>query len=201
MLKCVLIFKMRIALLIASLLFCALARGDLIVIKKDNINDASIANVKIIYNGSVNAGNISQLMASLDEINLNYPSLKKIYLYINSDGGDMDSGYIAYEAIRSSKIPIVTVNTSMIASSATLIYCAAKERLAMYDTLFVLHPSSYSVNSMELKPDTIARIKDDNDKYNNMFDRIYKKCTNYTDEERRYFPATLSVCLCLQARQ
>lgn len=160
--------------------------ADVSVIKKTNIKNANVEHVKIVYVGDVTEGKTVDVMSALDEINATYPNLKDIYFYINSYGGDMDNGYMTYEAIKSSPIPVTTVNMSMVGSSATMFYCAAKERLAMKGASFILHPAATSnINREYLKPDEVNTLQQMNITYNNMFDTIYKNCTTYTDDERK----------------
>ncbi|ANI31125.1 hypothetical protein PL78_15020 [Yersinia entomophaga] len=160
--------------------------ADIAVIKKNNIKPGNIEYAKVLYSGDVTENKTVEFISVLDEINANYPKLKKIYVYINSYGGDMDSGYMAYEAIKSSPVPVTTVNLSMVGSSATLFYCAGAERLSMKGASFLLHPAAVAnENSNFLKPDALKNMQEAVSIYNNMFDTVYKECTTYTDAERK----------------
>ncbi|QTF08417.1 hypothetical protein HC231_11220 [Brenneria izadpanahii] len=160
--------------------------AEVSVIKSPGIKNANVEHAKIVYVGDVTEGKTIDVMSTLDEINATYPNLKDIYFYINSYGGDMDNGYMTYEAIKSSPAPVITVNMSMVASSATMFYCAAKERLVMKGASFLLHPAASSnINREYLKPDEVNTVQQMNITYNNMFDTIYKSCTTYTADERQ----------------
>ncbi|MCG8707802.1 ATP-dependent Clp protease proteolytic subunit [Brenneria sp. 4F2] len=160
--------------------------ADVSVIKKNNLKNTNVEYAKIVYIGEVTEGKTVDVMSSLDEINALYPNVKRIYFYINSYGGDMDSGYMTYEAVKSSPTPITTVNMSMVASAATLFYCAASERQTMSGSSFILHPAAASNSrSNYLKPDEVNMLQQMNNTYNNMFDTIYQRCTSYTDDERK----------------
>lgn len=162
------------------------AFADVSVIKKPNLKNGNVEYAKIVYIGNVTEGKTVDVMSALDEINATYPNLKNIYFYINSYGGDMDNGYMTYEAIKSSSTPVTTVNMSMVASAATTFYCAAQQRLAMAGSSFMLHPSATSNNNRDyIKPDELNVLQQMNNTYNNMFDAIYKTCTSYSEDERK----------------
>lgn len=52
----------------------------------------------------------------------------KIYIHIQSDGGDAYAGLSAMDAIRSCKIPIVTIVDGFVASAATFLLLGGEER-------------------------------------------------------------------------
>lgn len=175
-------FKM-LALLWATA-FSASSFAAVSVVKNSDIKNTSVESAKIIYVGNVTEKSVTELISSIDEINATYPALKHLYLYINSGGGDMSSGYMAYEAIKSSPVPITTINSAFVASAATLFYCAGQERLAMPAASFMLHPAAASnIKQDFLKPNEIEQIKQYVDSYNALFRNIYKQCTSYNDEE------------------
>lgn len=88
---------------------------------------AKFKSARIIFNGDITANKSLEFIDALDKLHYASPGLKEITLYINSYGGDMDSGYLLYQAIKNAAVPITAVNISMTASSATLMYCAAKK--------------------------------------------------------------------------
>ncbi|VFS51958.1 ATP-dependent Clp protease proteolytic subunit [Budvicia aquatica] len=127
----------NIKISLASLLLVPFfSMASMTVVKNDTVNNVDIDVAKILYVGGVDEAKVVELISAIDEINIKYKNTRKIFLYINSSGGDMDSGYMAYEAVRNSTIPIVTVNASMTGSSATMMYCGAKERLMMSGAYF-----------------------------------------------------------------
>ena len=71
----------------------------------------------------------------------NADSSKAIWLYINSPGGDVDSGFAIYDMIRFVKAPVYILGCGMVASAAALIYCAvAKERrFALLHSSYLIH--------------------------------------------------------------
>ncbi|SMB87153.1 ATP-dependent Clp protease, protease subunit [Pasteurella testudinis DSM 23072] len=159
------------------------AQAEIKKIPADYSENPHAESAKIFYTAAVEPNLISDLVYAIDDLNINYPQLKKIYLYINSDGGDMDSGQIAYWAVKSSKIPITTVNLSMVGSSATIIFCGAKERLALPGGKFLLHASSLTGSEGLLRPDDIDNLKKESVMYNQIFSDTYQQCTDYSDQE------------------
>ncbi len=80
-------------------------------------------------------------MSVLDEINQRYVNAKELVISFSSDGGDMDAALSMYYAIKSSQIPVTTVNVSAVMSAATIPFCAAKKEksLIMLFLSFIPH--------------------------------------------------------------
>jgi ATP-dependent Clp protease protease subunit len=64
-----------------------------------------------------------------------------ITLYLNSPGGEVNSGFAIYDTIRFLKSPVTIINTGLCASIATVINVAAKKerRLSMPNARFLIH--------------------------------------------------------------
>jgi ATP-dependent Clp protease protease subunit len=64
-----------------------------------------------------------------------------IYLYINSPGGEVNSGFAIYDTIRFLKSEVKVVNAGLCASIATIINCAVKKenRYTLPNTRFLIH--------------------------------------------------------------
>lgn len=135
---------------------------------------------KIFYSADMEVPTVSELIKTIDEIN-NEDEITSIYLYINSYGGDMDSGLMASAAIRSSKKPVTTVAMSTIGSSATIMLCAAKDRRALPEGNIYLHPS-YTSYEGDLRPNTIKELSLELTRFNDMFRKTYLSCTNLSAE-------------------
>ncbi|KAA9001971.1 peptidase S14 [Affinibrenneria salicis] len=160
------------------------ATADVSSVRKIGLKNNNIETAKILYVGDITAKGSTELISSIDEINANYPNLKKLYLYINSYGGSMENGYMAYEAIKSAPVPITTVNIAMVASAASLLYCAGAERYATPSAHFILHPAAASnIQKDYLKPNEIARLQQDVKNSNAFFRYVYQQCTRYSADE------------------
>ncbi len=64
---------------------------------------------------------------------------KKIYIYINSDGGDVIFGNSIVEIITNSITPVVTVGFAKCASMACYILAAGHERICFPSTVVLIH--------------------------------------------------------------
>lgn len=67
-------------------------------------------------------------------------SAEKITVMFSSEGGDLNSGFSAYNFFRGLPVPVKMVNVGSIESIAVLIYLAADERCVLESARFLLHP-------------------------------------------------------------
>lgn len=74
-----------------------------------------------------------------EDKNLPVTSRKKIYVYINSDGGDMVMGNMILSAIKNSKTPVITVGFAKCASMAAYILISGHKRYCFPNTVVLLH--------------------------------------------------------------
>ena len=161
-----------------ALVLPAIAHAEMHWIKSDRIKPDNVDVVKIVYNGDITPAQVAELISALDEINSDYPAVKSIKLFISSFGGSMESGYLAYQAIKGSKIPVEAINAGMTASSATLVYCGAQKRFTFSDASFMLHPSaSPNTKSEWIRPNDVEFIRKDVEDGNKYFKSIYGSCT------------------------
>lgn len=67
-----------------------------------------------------------------------------IYVYINSPGGDADSGFGIYDMLRFVEAPVITVVTGLCASAAVIIFLAADKgkHFSTPNSRFLLHQPS-----------------------------------------------------------
>lgn len=135
---------------------------------------------KIYYSADMKTSSISELIRIIDEIN-EEPEIKKIYLYINSYGGDMDAGLMASAAIKSSRIPVTTVAMSTVGSSATIMLCAATDRRSLSDGYIYFHPSFINFSG-DVRPNNIQEMNNEIKRFNNMFKKTYTECTSLNDD-------------------
>lgn len=76
-----------------------------------------------------------------DLIALDAKSNSPIYLYLNSPGGEINSGFSIYDMIRFIQSDVTVVTTGLCASIATIINVAVpkEKRLAMPNSRFLIH--------------------------------------------------------------
>lgn len=145
----------------------------------DGISNPINEIAKIYYSGDMKTSSISQLIRIFDEINED-SDIKRIYLYINSYGGDMDAGLMASAVIKSSRTPVTTVAMSTVGSSATIMLCAATDRRSLPDGYIYLHPSFINFSG-DVRPNNIQEMNNESKRFNNMFKKTYTGCTNLND--------------------
>jgi len=79
----------------------------------------------------------------------------KLYLFMNSTGGQLDDGISLFGLIRSLPIEVTTINTGLIASIAVLPFMAGKKRVAFPHSLFHFHdyewnyPAAHNLTRLE----------------------------------------------------
>ena len=64
---------------------------------------------------------------------------KTIVVFVNSQGGDVDSGYAIYELFRLSGCRIITYTINECFSSAVIVFLAGEERYATDYSTFMIH--------------------------------------------------------------
>lgn len=67
------------------------------------------------------------------------PEATAFEVYINSEGGVVDTGYDIYNFLKSLGLPITTIGTGMVASIATVIFMAGSKRVVTPNTQFMIH--------------------------------------------------------------
>lgn len=163
---------------------CGPAFADVRTYKKEDLKSTDVTTAKIVFHAEVQPREIMELVAALDEINVTYPAVKTISLYINSGGGRMDSGYMAYEAIKNSGIPVDTVGIGFVGSAATMMFCAGKNRLSTPLTAYMVHPVGISNDDTGyIRPNQIDQMQKVSRSYSRVFRKVYKDCLQMRNEE------------------
>lgn len=96
-------------------------------------------------------------------------SSKPIMVYVNSPGGDADSGFGIYDAMRMVKAPVTTVCFGLAASAAVIIFVGARKgrRFTLANSRFLIHqPSTFSQGSASDLEITAIEIIKTRDLYN-----------------------------------
>lgn len=63
----------------------------------------------------------------------------KIYLHIQSDGGDAFAGLSGMNTIQACKVPVVTIADGFIASAATFLFLGGSERRMQSNSMLLIH--------------------------------------------------------------
>lgn len=119
-------------------------------------------------------------------------SKKPIWLYINSPGGEVDSGFAIYDMIRFVSCPVYVMGAGLVASAAALIYCAVplERRYALAHSTYLIHQPLASkqgvASDIEIYADKLNRIKAEINQI--IADAVGKKIENVAlDTDRDYW--------------
>jgi len=146
-------------------------------------NFPKIKTINIFYNAAVTNARVADLSSLLDKVNRIYTNATKINLFINSYGGDTTAGFVAYQHIKSSRIPITTIAEGVVASMASIMFCASKDRLALQEhSFFLLHAFFQYPNSAEGNIIHFEQDKETLVKLSEIAKQIYRTCTNLSNK-------------------
>lgn len=111
---------------------------------------------KLFLDTNVCQDSVSEIVKHIMRINQDdkyvVPSERKpIFLYITSNGGEIDSGFELIDAILSSKTPVYTINLGYQYSMAFLIGLAGAKRFAAQSAKFLMHDGSNFVYNSTTK--------------------------------------------------
>lgn len=130
-----------------------------------------------------------------------------ITVYINSQGGDADCGYVIYELFKLSGCKIVTYAVNEVYSTAIIIYLAGSERYATECSTFMVHEPTHeyedskAVCSMTTKEyvKNLKELQRSTDEYFNLISKhtllTSQKIKNYISRTERgdwYFTSKLA---------
>lgn len=118
----------------------------------------------LIISGEINQQLASHVMAQL--IALSSESDDPITMFINSQGGHVESGDTIHDVVRFIKPRVRMVGTGWVASAATLIYLAAplEDRYCLPNTRFLLHQPAGGVggsaSDIEIEAREILKMRE-----------------------------------------
>lgn len=121
---------------------------------------------QIILSGEINEENTAKTVEQL--LLLESESDKPIYIYIDSPGGSIDSGFGIYDVIRFINAPVYTIGTGLIASMGSIILLAApkERRLGLPNSHYLIHQPLIGgvaqgvATDLEIQADEIAKSKE-----------------------------------------
>ena len=130
------------------------------------LDETLFENRIIQLSGPINADNakkINKALLAMDAINPKSP----IYLYINSPGGEVSSGFSIFDTARYVSPKVITIVCGLAASAGSLIaLCAKKEdRYALPNSKFLIHQPLISgmirgsASELEIHANDIVKVK------------------------------------------
>lgn len=109
----------------------------------------------IYFRDDVSMESVGKLCSLIDDYNRSFDELSNtckigvidplpLYLHITSYGGDLLGGFMAYDYIKNSKIPVYTVSEGYTVSSGSVMFMAGRKRLMIKNSYFLAHQLSQS---------------------------------------------------------
>lgn len=129
-------------------------------IVKNHLNDRRIIINQEITDDLIENVCLMILKWNREDRNLPKDKRKKIYIYVNSDGGDCVCGTMILSAITYSITPIVTVGFAKCASMASYILAAGHERYCFPNTIVLYHDGQTGYVSSGNKGKDIQKFYD-----------------------------------------
>jgi ATP-dependent protease ClpP protease subunit len=133
----------------------------------------------IYFRTGVNKNSITKLTKLIYSANRKFDILQKtckiakikphdIFIHITTEGGDLIYGFLAYDVIRQSKIPINTVIEGHSCSAGTIISLAGKKRYASENSFMLIHQLSTNCGG------NFEQLKDHHENNKLIMERIKK---------------------------
>lgn len=147
--------------------------------KDIRIVDIMFQQRKLFLSGPIDAGMAQVFIANLLHLEEEDPG-EPIELHINSPGGEVFSGMLIYDVMKSISSPITTVCSGLAASMASFLFVIGEERKIYENSKILLH-SPYTFREERLNMNVITEIHDNlKDTYDKMKEILLKNshCTS-----------------------
>ena len=105
----------------------------------DALSEKFLQTRQILLSGEVNKALAEKVVRQL--LLLEQISSDPIYIFIDSPGGDVDSGYAIFDMIRFINAPVFTIGMGLVASAGALIFLASPKgnRIALPNSHYLIH--------------------------------------------------------------
>lgn len=154
-------------------------------LERYEIQDEMLQNREIECVGEVNAESVNSLIAQIRYLN-RLDDEKEITIYINSPGGEVQSGLALYDVMQAVKCPIRTVCIGTAASMGALLFASGDKRDILPHARVMIHDplviNGISGNALQIKgmSDDLMRIREITGQIlaahtNRTIDEIYEK--------------------------
>lgn len=132
------------------------ARG----LERISFEEEMLSKRQISLVGEVNSDSMHKLLCQLMYLESEAPG-EEITLFINSSGGECESGLAVYDYINIMSSPIKTVCTGSAASMGAILFLSGKKREMLPHTRIMVHDPSYgNCNIAGAKPAEISILLD-----------------------------------------
>ena len=103
------------------------------------LNDRLLKTRTVLISGEINKDRADEFARQM--LVLDSESDDPIYVYINSPGGDVDSGFAIYDMIRFVSSPVTVIGMGLVASAAALIFLSVpkERRIGFPNSTYLIH--------------------------------------------------------------
>ncbi len=133
--------------------------------------------------GPINISAVESLRNML--LNALQSRVTEIKILMSSEGGDLNSGFTAYNYIRSMPVKTRCINMGTIESISVMPFLAATERRAVENSRFLLHDFSWTFKSAPVNINKVSECADslkfDTERYAKTFDERTSGCESPID--------------------
>lgn len=133
----------------------------------------------IDFSGEINKSKASNLLFYIKKMFLQQ-SVKDFVIYINSNGGNMDSAIAMYQSLKALPISITTVNIGAVESAAVGLYCSGGKRYSMQNSYFMIHGITIQNITISSRNQLEAQIRNYKIFYEAQKDML-KSCSNMNE--------------------
>ena len=104
-----------------------------------SLSDRLLKTRTVIISGEINKDRADEFARQM--LVLDSESNAPIYVYINSPGGDVDSGFAIYDMIRFVSSPVTVLGMGLVASAAALIFLSVpkERRIGFPNSTYLIH--------------------------------------------------------------
>ncbi|MFA6097787.1 MAG: ATP-dependent Clp protease proteolytic subunit [Candidatus Paceibacterota bacterium] len=103
-------------------------------------------------------------------------------MYLQSGGGQSETGLAFYKWVKLNKIDLTVVGLSMIASSATVVFLSGKKRICTSETYFLFHRIQWQLTNKQSGPYDMEESVELMNMQKKQFEALYKKM-NFSEQE------------------
>ena len=145
-----------------------------------SLNDRLLKTRTVMISGEINRDRADEFARQM--LVLDSESSDPIYVYINSPGGDVDSGFAIYDMIRFVSSPVTIIGMGLVASAAALIFLAvpAERRVGLPDSTYLIHQPLSQLRGVAID---VAIYADKIEALRHKLDRVIAEAVGKTADE------------------
>ena len=145
-----------------------------------SLSDRLLKTRTVMISGEINKDRADQFAREM--LVLDSESSDPIYVYINSPGGDVDSGFAIYDIVRYVSSPVTMIGMGLVASAAALIFLAvpAERRVGLPNSTYLIHQPLSQLKGVAID---VAIYADKIEALRHKLDSVIAEATGKTREE------------------